>query len=206
LQLCGKVRTGVRPTLDPLAQLPVPTSSTVRSPTPTTVNTIIPTILQPGVYKGGIRVTGASVVVMNPGVYIMEGGGFRVDGLATVTGLGVMVYNSTSPTYAPGPIRVEGVGKAVLTAPLSGTYQGINFFQHRAMTEPVAVTGLGLTTITGVVYAASAPVNLTGTAAVGLDILGGAYVADSMTVTGVGAVTVDLGLNRPRVPDVRVVE
>jgi len=74
------------------------------------------------------------------------------------------------------------------------------------MTDPVTVTGLGLTTLTGVVYAAKAPVNLTGTAAVGLDILGGAYVAESMTVTGVGAVTVDLGLNRPRIPDVRVVE
>jgi len=117
LVLSGKVRTGVRPTLDPLARLPVPTSSTVRSATPLTVNTIIPTILQPGVYKGGIRLTGPSVVVMNPGVYIMEGGGFRVDGLATVAGLGVMVYNSTSATYPPGPIRVEGAGKAVLRPP-----------------------------------------------------------------------------------------
>jgi hypothetical protein len=98
------------------------------------------------------------------------------------------------------------VGKVVMTAPLSGPYQGISFFQHRGLTQPVSLMGLGLTTITGTVYAASAPVNLTGSAAVGLDILGGAYVADSMTVSGLGAVTVNLGLNPPRIPDVRVVE
>lgn len=208
LTINAPIRTGIRPTLDPLAFLPVPdtTGMSVRSNTPLTINSLVPTVLQPGVYRGGIRVTGASVVVMLPGVYVTEGGGFRVDGLATVTGLGTMVYNTTSPTYPAGPISVTGVGKVVMTAPLSGTYQGINFFQHRGLTQPVSVTGVGLTTITGTVYAVKAHVNLNGSAAVGLDILGGAYVADSMTVSGVGAVTVDLGLNRPRVPDVRVVE
>jgi hypothetical protein len=208
LTLSGRVRTGVRPTLDPLAFLPVPDANamTVRSSDPLTVNTIVPTTLQPGVYRGGVHVTGLSVVLMSPGVYVMEGGGFQVDGSATVTGLGVTVYNTTSGTYPPGPIKVDGLGKVVLTAPLSGTYQGVSFFQHRGLTQPVTVSGLGLTTLTGVVYAAKAPVTLTGTAAAGVDVLGGAYVADSLTASGVGAVTVDLGLNRPRVPDVRVVE
>jgi len=208
LSLTTRVRTGVRPTLDPLAQLPIPgaASAVVRSGAPLTINSLLPTILLPGVYRGGIRATGLSIVLMLPGVYIMEGGGFRVDGVATVTGLSTMVYNTTSSTYASGPISVTGLGRVIMTAPLSGTYEGINFFQHRGLTQPVSLTGLGLTTVTGTVYAARAPVNLTGTAAVGLDILGGAYVADSMTVTGVGAVTVNLGLSTPRVPDVRVVE
>ena len=194
----------MRPTPDPLAFLPIPDGSAVpvRSAAPLTVNSLLPITLQPGMYKGGLRVTGGSVVVMAPGVYIMEGGGFKVDGLATVTGLGVTVYNTTSATYAAGPITVNGLGKVVLTAPLSGTYQGINFFQNRSMTQAVSVSGLGLTTITGVVYA----VNLSGSAAVGLDILGGAYVADSMSVSGIGSVTINLGLNPPRVPDVRMVE
>ncbi|QEL21018.1 hypothetical protein PX52LOC_08147 [Limnoglobus roseus] len=208
LPLSAPIRTGISPTLDPLARLPIPDSAgaTVRSTTPTIINTVVPAVLQPGVYRGGIRVTGVSVVVMTPGTYIMEGGGFRVDGAATVTGLGTMVYNTTSGTYASGPISVTGLGKVVMTAPLSGTFQGINFFQNRSLTQPVSITGLGLTTITGVVYAAKGAVNLTGSAAVGLDILGGAYVADSMTVSGVGAVTINLGLNPPRVPDVRIVE
>jgi Flp pilus assembly protein TadG len=202
------VKTGVQPTLDPLAFLPVPDQSTatVQSLVPLTVSSPLPTVLQPGIYKGGIRLTGASVVVMSPGVYIMQGGGFHVDGAATVTGLSTMVYNTTSTSYASGPISVAGLGKVVMTAPLSGTYQGLNFFQDRSLTQPVSISGVGLTTITGTVYAAQAPVNLTGSAAVGLDILGGAYVASTMTVGGVGAVTINLGLNPPRIPDVRIVE
>jgi hypothetical protein len=39
-----------------------------------------------------------------------------------------------------------------------------------------------------------------------VDVLGGAYVVDSMTVQGAGAINVNLGLNPPRVPDVRLVE
>jgi hypothetical protein len=57
-----------------------------------------------------------------------------------------------------------------------------------------------------VIYAPLAPVSLNGLATVGLDILGGAYVVDSMTVTGIGAININLGLNPPRVPDVRLVE
>ena len=204
--ILASMNTNVNPTLDPLAFLPIPTSSSVQSETPLTIDSLLPTILQPGVYQGGIRVANTSIVVMTPGIYIMQGGGFRVDSLATVTGLGVMVYNTTSSSYAAGPISVGGLGKVAMTAPLSGTYQGLNFFQDRSVTQPISITGLGLTTITGVVYAAQAPVNLTGSAAVGLDILGGAYVANSMTVGGVGAVTINLGLNPPRVPDVRLVE
>ncbi|AWM39077.1 hypothetical protein GobsT_26510 [Gemmata obscuriglobus] len=208
LPLGVPVKTGARPTPDPLAFLPVPDESAapVRSSTPLTISSVVPTVLQPGVYKGGIRVTGLGVAVMTPGVYVMQGGGFRVDGAGTVTGLSTMVYNTTSPTHAAGPVSVTGLGKVVMTAPLSGTYQGMSFFQHRGLNQPVTVSGAGLTTVTGTVYAAKAPVTLTGTAAVGLDIMGGAFVADSMTVGGIGAVTVNIGLNPPRVPDVRVVE
>jgi hypothetical protein len=93
-----------------------------------------------------------------------------------------------------------------LAAPLSGTYQGINFFQDRGLATTISMTGVGLAAITGVVYAAQAPVSLTGLALVGVDILGGAFVVNSLTVQGVGAITLDLNLNPPRVPDVRLVE
>lgn len=204
--MLARIRTDVRPTLDPLAFLPIPSGGAVRSNSPMTINSILPTILQPGIYRGGLRVTGLSVVVMLPGVYIMEGGGFQVDGAATVTALEVLVYNTTSAAFPAGPIRVACLGKFAMIAPLSGTYQGLNFFQNRSLTQPVTITGAGLTTITGTIYAARAAANVSGSAAVGLDILGGAYVVDSMRVGGIGAVTIDLKLNPPRVPDVRVVE
>jgi hypothetical protein len=203
--LLGKMRTGVPPTPDPLAFLPVPSTggAAVRSAAPLTVNSLLPTILKPGIYQGGIHIKSLSIVVMQPGVYIMQGGGFKVDSLATVTALEVMVYNTTGG-FASGPITIAG--NVVMTAPLSGIYQGISFFQDRNLAAPITMSGIGLTVLTGVIYAAQAPVSLSGLAGVGLDVLGGAYVVNSLTVQGVGSVNIDLKLNPPRIPDVRLVE
>ena len=207
--IVGPINTGVSPTPDPLAHLPIPTTTgvPVRSATPLTVNSLLPTVLQPGIYAGGIDIQGLSTVVMQPGTYIMQGGGFQVGGASTVAGVGVTVYNTTSSTYASGPISITSLGKVALAAPLSGTYQGINFFQDRTLTNAITMTGSGLAAITGVVYAPQAPVTLTGaTLAADVDILGGAFVVDSLTVQGLGAVQINLNLNPPRVPDVHLVE
>jgi hypothetical protein len=136
----------------------------------------------------------------------MQGGGFVVDSLASVAGVGVMIYNTTSSAYATGTISISSLGKVALTAPTSGIYQGINFFQDRSLTTPVSLTGFGLAAITGTIYALQAPINLTGSATVGVDILGGAFVANTMTIGGLGAIQVNLGLNPPRVPNVRLTE
>jgi hypothetical protein len=205
--ILGRIHTRVRPTPDLLSFLPVPDSAPapVRSMTPTAVNSPLPTVLQPGVYKGGIQISGSSVVTMLPGVYIMEGGGFQVDEFATVAGLEVTVYN-TNGSYPAGPILINSLGRVALAAPLTGPYQGISFFQNRSHSQPLSITGYGQTVIAGVIYAAQAPVELTGSAAAGVDTLGGAFVCDSMRVQGAGGTNVDLGLNPPRVPEVHVVE
>jgi len=205
--LLGSIHTGVRPTLDPLAFLPIPVTSgvPVMSTKPLAINSVLPTILQPGIYQGGIQINGLSSVTMTPGVYIMDGGGFQVNNSALVAGLEVMIYN-TQGSYPAGPIQINSMAKVILTAPQAGTYQGMSLFQNRSLTEPMAITGYGLTTITGVVYGAQAPVNVTGSALVGVDVLGGAYVCDSIHVQGLGGINVDLGLNPPRVPEVHLVE
>jgi hypothetical protein len=161
--------------------------------------------LQPGIYQGGVQVSGVSSVTLMPGVYIMDGGGFQVNNTAAVAGLEVMIYN-TDGSFPAGPIQINSMGKMLLTAPQSGPYQGISFFQNRSLTQAIAITGFGLTAIKGVVYAAQGAVSLTGSAPVGVDILGGAYVCDSMQVQGPGGINVNLGLNPPRVPEVRLVE
>jgi hypothetical protein len=205
--ILGTIRTGVRPVPDPLAFLPVPDASaaTVRSAAPLKLNAPLPTILQPGIYRGGIAMSGSSSAVLMPGVYIMDGGGFQVGDLATVTGLEVTIYN-TAGAYPAGPITIDSLGKVALAAPLSGTYQGINFFQNRGLPQPLSFTGHGLTAITGVVYAANAEVNATEALTGAVEILGGAYVCNSMQVNGVGSISVDLGLNPPRIPDVHLAE
>jgi hypothetical protein len=205
--ILGKMKTGVRPTADPLRKLAPPSlaASPIRSNKQLVINSLVPTILNPGTYQGGIQIKGASVVTMLPGVYIMEGGGLQVQNLATLAGLEVMIYN-TQGAFPAGPISITSLGKVVLTAPLSGPYQGIGIFQDRALNQPLTVSGGGALAFTGTVYAVGADVSLTGLVAVGLDTLGGAYICNTLQVSGVGSLNIDLGNNPPRAPDVTLVE
>jgi hypothetical protein len=205
--ILGRIQTGMQPTPDPLRNLAAPDPKTyaVQSAAPLVINSLLPTTLNPGVYKGGIQINGLSIVFMMPGVYIMDGGGFQITGLSTVIGTGVMIYN-TSGSFPAGPITVNSVGKIALIPPLGGTYQGIGIFQDRSMNQTLNIFGNGLTAIVGTVYAPSAPVNLTGLLALGIDTLGGAYICSTMQVSGVGTINISLGNNYPRVPDVTLVE
>jgi hypothetical protein len=205
--MLGKINTGVRPTADPLRKLATPNvaASPVQSNKQLVINSVLPTILKPGVYQGGIKIQGLSVVTMLPGVYILEGGGLQVQNLATLAGLDVMIYNSAG-AFPAGPIAISSLGKVVLTAPLSGTYQGISVFQDRAVSQPITVTGVGLMAFGGTVYAPSADVTLGSIVAAGIDTLGGAYICNTISISGIGSINIDLGNNPPRIPDVTLVE
>lgn len=205
--MLGAMNTGIRPTADPLRRLAVPNvaASPVQSAKPLVINSILPTILKPGVYQGGIQIKGASIVVMNPGVYILEGGGLQVQNLATLAGLGVTIYN-TQGAFPAGPISITSLGKVALTAPLAGTYQGISVFQDRTLTQPISVSGAGLMVFTGTVYAVGADVTLGSLVAAGIDTLGGAYICNTISISGIGSINIDLGNNPPRIPDVTLVE
>lgn len=202
-----RVRTGVRPKPDPFAYLPYPETSSlaVCSASPLTIDSALPVVLDPGVYQGGVCITGVSEVLLKPGIFIMEGGGFSIDSLAKVTGEDVVIFNTDGTTEA-GPISISSLSRVALSPPLAGPYQGILLFQHRMLTDPIYLRGTGQTDITGVVYALTAPTTLTGHAPEGVDVLGGAFVVDSMNIEGPGGIVIDLKQNPPRVPDLRIVE
>lgn len=207
--ILGKMRTGVRRVGDPLRELPAPDPATLalRSTSRLTINTKknVLLILQPGVYQGGISMDLLDNVLMMPGIYYIEGGGIQVTGAADLTGTGVMIYNTSGATPA-GPIKITTFGKLALTAPTTGTYQGIGIFQDRSITQPITVAGNGLVVMNGSVYAAAAPVNLIGAAGGQLDTLGGAYVCSTLNVSGAGSINIDLGGNPPPVPEIALVE
>jgi Flp pilus assembly protein TadG len=96
---------GQSPQPDYLAYLPTPTTA---NGVDTTVRTVPAGggTLQPGIYNGGIKVSGnGAVYTMQPGIYVMQGGGFQATGNVTVSGSGVMIYNTgsdyTATTGAP---------------------------------------------------------------------------------------------------------
>ena len=203
--ILGPINTSVPPTADPLAALPAPNPADypVRAASQTSISSGSVT-LQPGVYEGGISVSGQAALTLTPGVYVLDGGGFQVSGNATATGDGVMLYN-TGGSLA-GSINVSGDGQVNLSPPTGGVYQGISLFQDRTVSQTIQISGNGAVQITGMVYAPAATVQLSGNGGAGGDTLGGGYVVSQMAISGNADFRIKQGSSRPRIPDVGLVE
>ena len=126
--------TGVSPTADPLANLAAPTFSGCDHTNYTLGNGNTATI-NPGVYCGGITLTNNSTTLtLNPGNYILDGGGLTVSNSSILIGSHVMFYNTKTGSNTIGPISVGNSSTITLSAPNSGVYEGVLFFQDRNLT------------------------------------------------------------------------
>jgi hypothetical protein len=94
-------------------------------------------------------------LTLNPGVYIVNGsfGGFT--GNVNITGTGVTLYLLGS-TNLTGNVSLD------LTAPTSGTYNGILIDQPSSNTQALSLTGNSGSTLEGIIYAPGANVSFTG--------------------------------------------
>jgi Putative Flp pilus-assembly TadE/G-like len=127
-------KTGVPAAPDPLASLAAPSVGSCDF-TNTSVRTVGTTTLSQGVYCNGITVSGNGVLAkLNPGLYILNGGGLTVSGGANIQGTDVTFYN-TQGAASYKPIVVSGGSSSSLSAPTSGTYEGILFFEDRSITS-----------------------------------------------------------------------
>ena len=94
------------------------------------ITTGLTAIIGPGTYCGGITITGTvNSVIFLPGTYILENGGLSVNGAMTVTGIGVTFFNTYSVPARYGAITINGTGLVTLTAPTTGEYAGLLFYQ-----------------------------------------------------------------------------
>jgi Flp pilus assembly protein TadG len=124
--------TGIPHFVDPLANVPEPTPGgcTSQSGTVTGSGTVS---LQPATFCSGITIHGSGTVNFASGTYILQGGGLTVTGSPTITGSGVTFYNTGNATYPYAPITITGSSGTTLSAPTSGSLEGILFFQDRAI-------------------------------------------------------------------------
>ena len=153
---------------DPLAFLPAPTQGTIISQSHTSydMNSRPPNnTLSPGVYCGGLAIgnTNGATFTMNPGTYIMAGGGLTINSLAVVQGVGVTVYNTSSSGWGCSasssytPITISGQASVTMSSPTSGALAGVLLFGDRSGCSTVGscqdqVNGGGSTTFNGAIY------------------------------------------------------
>lgn len=199
------INTDVPPTPDPLADLPAPNPADypLEAGSSTSISFGLAT-LNPGVYEGGLHIGGTAMVRLNPGIYIMDGGGFSISGNASVFGKQVMIYNTGGS--AAGPISITGNGVINLTPPTDGIYTGISIFQDRGLTTDMTLRGNATLSLTGTIYAPSAGMSLSGNVGTSLASLGSGYILNNLSVSGNGSFNIGHGSSRPRIPDIRMVE
>jgi hypothetical protein len=226
------INSGVPPTPDPLAGLPVPTMppvATLPDGKPANkqvnftgnnqygaVNGVL--TLSPGTYAG-ISGSGSSTIVLQPGIYYMDGGGFGISGGASITvsgpaspdtGNGVMIYNN--PQSNSDNLSFTGTsGFVYLPSPDTGIYKGISLFQARSATNTVSVSGNGNTQITGTFYAAGGTLGISGNGGsvngIPQDKIGAQYISYNLVVNGNGGFVIDwAGGNPVNVRTIQLVE
>jgi hypothetical protein len=152
---------------DPLAYLPAPSTANnacgtstsspyTGSSSPVNITLGGSVVFNPGVYCGGISITAAllSNIKFNPGTYILKDkagilgitqGGLNItlNELTSITGTGVTFYNEGTQGSLMVVEPVSGgsllsLSNISLSAPTTGTYAGILFFQAHGST-PTAV-------------------------------------------------------------------
>jgi hypothetical protein len=128
--------------------------------------------------SGNFTTTGSGAVTVGSGLYIVEG-------TLSLTGSGALTGTSVT-FYTLGADTLTGSGNMNLTAPTSGTYDGVLIYQPSSDTHAMSITGSGGDKIQGILYAPDAPLTLTGSGGlnVSLDI-----IVDTLSVTGSGSIT-----------------
>lgn len=84
-------------------------------------------VLRPGVYCDGLVINGKSKVTLEPGVYIIHDGPFKLSGWAEITGTNVGFYLSGTAAFEFGPNSTVS-----LTAPKDGPLTGLLVFGSRS--------------------------------------------------------------------------
>ncbi len=150
----GEVSTGVAPTPDPFASLPVPAKGTTLKADDfkTVVGTSKTYNLVPGTYKE-LKFDKDDTVSMAPGIYYVDGGGFEFKGDSTLNASGVTIYNTGKRGF-----KVSTKGNVSISPPTSGHYQGISLFQDSSKKTKVEFRKQFHLDISGIIYAPNSEV------------------------------------------------
>lgn len=110
---------------DPLASTPFPTKGSCHPRSDERIKNN--TTLTPGTYCGGIDISSGAVVTLEPGIYIFDGGTFKISGGAQVTGQEVMLALSDSKFWMTGGAIMK------VTSPKSGPYMNMQFMEDASV-------------------------------------------------------------------------
>jgi Flp pilus assembly protein TadG len=203
------IKTGAPATADPYASLAVP-SYTVCNSTPFSLSGgtgTAPTTdcgaisvsggghltMNPGTYSS-ITVSGGSTLTMNSGIYVIYGsGGFNLSGGTTTNASGVSIVLTSNTGSSYGSITISGGATLTLTAPSSGSMQGVAFYVDRNAPKSGSdsFSGGSSMAITGSIYTPSQQANYSGGSSTASACL--QLIADTVNFSGGSSFGVSCG-------------
>ncbi len=161
------------------------------------------TTISPGIYPS-ISVSGNGTVLMQPGTYVIKGGGISVTGSGRLEddspgdGQGAFIFNACSDfplaSGSCGGISITGNGDIKLEKDTSGTYAGLSIWQLCENTQTLQAAGSsnhkggqsgdhsGNFQTSGTIYLPCAQVSASANGE--LEVANGQIVADTFSVTG----------------------
>ena len=176
---------------DPLAGVaaPTPTGLAVRSNSKWSDNPHDNDTLNPGVYCKGMDMKGT--VTLNPGTYVLAGGGLSIESQASVSGAGVTFYNTSENSQAwgcPGStvadaLTFNGGATINLSAPTNQSPIGVLFFDDRNLSGLThTINGNSSSTFNGALYFKGNALTFAGTSSASHGYL--VIVADTIKLIG----------------------
>jgi Flp pilus assembly protein TadG len=133
--------------------------------------------LSPGCYSG-ITINGSPTVTLSSGVFYMTGA-LTVNGNPTVNGTGVTIYLANSSAS----FTDNGTTTLNLSAPTTGTYNGILFYQNPSDTNTLTINGSSSSNLKGIFYAPTANLVVNGSGSTDFYT---SFVVGSLTFNGTG--------------------
>ncbi|MER8492233.1 pilus assembly protein TadG-related protein [Mesorhizobium australicum] len=147
--VCAAPITQALPAADPFAGLPAPAASNP-------CQNANKSALGPGTYCNGLSLSGS--VTLQPGVYVIQGGDFKVNANANIAGDGVLIYLA-----AGSRVSMNGNATVNLSAATSGIYSGVLMYGDRTATGGQSTfNGTATSLLTGALYFPKQQVNYLG--------------------------------------------
>ena len=143
-------------TPDPYADRPEPTWSSCEAGSKFTQSSgNSPARPSPGCYRNGANVN--KRVELDPGVYIFDGGTWKFNAQAEVSGSGVTIFLTNG-----AEIDINGSADFNISAPTSGDYSGLAIYVDRDDASSHKINGGSGFSVAGAIYSASGHIDFTG--------------------------------------------
>jgi hypothetical protein len=201
---CDSLREHASPVADPFANVEEPALTGACQPgsvgqnNQTTIVTPVETHasgMMSRRYCNGLELRGT--VEFEPGLYLIEGGDFRIGSNAAISGEGVVFFLADGVN-----LQFEGTATIDLSAPDSGPYAGILVFGSRdSLAASHTINGNVGSMLDGAIYAPTAHMTVSGNAQVsGTGCT--QFVTNTITFTGNG--TIDISCENPTGPSIEI--